>query len=84
MVLGNKNKTMKKLLILAVLLLGISRKGSSACQSGGPGATSCTTTVTVGPVSTTHTVACGSGYYACCSAVGAHCKENTTGSGNQQ
>ncbi len=75
---------MKKLAIIFGLLVGINQTGSSACSSGGPGALSCTTTVTVGPVTVSHSVSCGSGTYACCTAIGAHCKPVEGGGGNSQ
>lgn len=47
---------------------------SSDCEAGGPGAVSCSVTTSAGgnvlgsggSASTTYTVTCGTGYYACC------------------
>lgn len=64
---------MKKILIsgvLSVSLLFASFNSYAGCDAGGPGATSCSITVTAeaASVAISHTfaVTCGAGYYACC------------------
>lgn len=55
----------------------VGEPGSTECLAGGPGATSCTINFSVmflgQETTTTSTVTCGDGYYACC---------NDTSSGN--
>lgn len=54
------------------------------CTAGGPGSTSCSTTISGGggaatisaEGSVTHTVSCGEGYYSCCNVTGANCVES--------
>ena len=75
---------MKKVIIaLAVIcILGMfSQQATAECYSGGPGSTSCSYTESFLNLYTiTHSVSCGSGYYACCSDTGASCiKESTSG-----
>lgn len=44
------------------------------CTAGGPGASTCTITVGVGPGQISYSVTCNAGYYACCKIGGAKCK----------
>lgn len=62
--------------VSAVALIGAIFSDAFACLSGGEGATSCSHSVTVGPVTTSSSVSCGTGYYACCNATSASCKPN--------
>ena len=84
-----------KIYYLAILLAGLSTNSfsqeslpESNCEAGGPRATSCSVTTSAsgsvlgsgGSSSTTYTVSCGEGYYACCSGTPvngyARCVEN--------
>ncbi|RBW59350.1 hypothetical protein DS884_06325 [Tenacibaculum sp. E3R01] len=79
-------KKTKKILIsgiLSVSLLFASFNSYAGCDAGGVGSTSCTITFTTGAasveISTTFSVTCGAGYYACCKAGvtgGAKCYTN--------
>lgn len=44
------------------------------CSSGGPGSTECSTTITIGPWTSTCSVTAGDGYYACCNNYYNKCK----------
>jgi hypothetical protein len=85
----------KKLSLVVVLFFSVaifsfsqSLAPESGCEAGGPGSTGCSTTTTMGgtvlgsggTTSTTRSVTCGAGYYACCNgnAIGgtANCVEN--------
>jgi hypothetical protein len=62
------------LLFLCLSLVGAGFNSSSGCSAGGPGASSCSTSTTVGPVTTSIGISCAPGYYACCMLGGASCK----------
>lgn len=64
-------------MFFGLILTGYSQESlpDSTCEAGGPGATSCSVTTSAsgtvlgsgGSSSTTYTVSCGTGFYACCS-----------------
>ena len=77
-------KTTVKVLVMTCLisLIGFTSPIYSQCERGGRGATQCEFTFTevrwlgLWTVTTTHSVSCGEGMYACCTYNGAGCVYN--------
>ena len=75
---------MKKLVIVFALMGGIfATQPSGACTAGGEGSTSCSHSVTSNGTTTTYSVSCGTGYYACCTNSMASCYPNNPRFGEQ-
>lgn len=78
------NPFKKAIAIFFVILVAAIGPIYSACTAGGEGSSSCTYSTTdtyffgMIPITNSHSVSCGDGYYACCGEDGAECYENGT------